>query len=136
MLDVLVALLLLALALGGACATLVQALRSTQDSLLLTRAVDFAADLADQLQHVASPGQLEAVLEESRGRMPAVLPAAGISPHQRVALVHPEESAGAMQGVLLLELGWRAPPGRDAGRLQLPVMLDPQLSREIGATPP
>ena len=45
MLDVLVALLLLAVTLTGACATLVQTLRATHAALLASRATDLAADL-------------------------------------------------------------------------------------------
>lgn len=77
MIDVLVALLLLALTLTGACLALVQATRATHDALLATHAADLAADISEELRHAGSPEQAEQLLKAWRGRVVSTLPVKG-----------------------------------------------------------
>lgn len=127
MLDVLVALLLLAVTLTGACATLVQTMRATHAALLATRAADLGADLGEDLQGVISAEQAEAVLGAWQGRIAAVLPVAGMEPEEIISLVampaEPEDSAGATPAdARELILRWRDATGSGTRQLRLPVL--------------
>lgn len=126
MVDVLVALLLLALTLTGACVTLIQAMRSTHGALLATRAVDLAADLAEELRAAASDAEALALLSAWRARAGSVLPAAGPAPEDFASLVRIPAAGGetgtadAVDGYLLT-LRWQAAPGGAVREMVLPV---------------
>jgi Tfp pilus assembly protein PilV len=120
MIDVLVALLLLAITLTGACATLVAAQRSTHSALLATRAVDLAADLAEELHTVTSITEIDALVAAWRGRASAELPVAGMEPDQFASLTQAAaQSAATSGGVPRHELTLRWHDGRAGGVRQL-----------------
>lgn len=120
LLDVLVALLLLAVALTGACATLIHTVRTTQDAMLASRAVDLAADLAEELKHAHS-SELDHLVAALRNRLPAVLPVTGLAPGQYVSISASGAGDEADIGPsLLLTLRWRSARG-EVSELSLPV---------------
>jgi hypothetical protein len=126
MVDVLVALLLLALTLTGACVTLIQAMRSTHGALLATRAVDLAADLAEELRVAASDAEAATLLSEWRARAASVLPAAGPAPEDFASLVPIPPAGGEAGSALLVDgflltLRWQAAPGGAVREMVLPV---------------
>jgi hypothetical protein len=126
MVDVLVALLLLALTLTGACVTLIQAMRSTHGALLATRAVDLAADLAEELRVAASDAEAATLVSEWRARAGSVLPAAGPAPEDFASLVAIPPASGDAGSALvvdgfLLTLRWQAAPGGAVREMVLPV---------------
>src|SRR5688572_108339 len=86
MLDVLVALLLLAIVLTGACATLMQTMRQVHGALLATRAADLAADLAEELRAAASAAQIDAAVAAWRTRVASTLPVGGLLPDEFASL--------------------------------------------------
>jgi len=124
MLDVLVALLLLAVALTGACATLVQALRATGDALRATQAADLAADFTEGLRGVTSPAQREALLVSWQTKVAAALPVTGMMPEEFATLVsvtpEPAEGATPVVSLLQLRLRWRG-SGGEVRELGLPL---------------
>lgn len=125
MLDVLVALLLLAVVLTGTCATLIQAVRSSGDALRATRAVDLAADLTEELRGAGSPAQAEAVLASWRSRVATVLPVGAMEPEEFASLaptsLEPAEDATTpVSPPLLLRLRWLG-AGSEQRELLLPV---------------
>lgn len=98
MIDVLVALLLLALTLAGACALLVNTMRSTRSALLTTRAVDLAADLAEDLLAAGAATPSAQQLASWRAQVAAVLPVGGLAEErfaQLAAVQGPAPTAGA-----------------------------------------
>src|SRR5690606_24448996 len=115
MLDVLIALLLLAVTLTGACATLVHTMRSTHDALLATRAVDLAADLSEELKHLAATMAPEEAVGAWRERVRAALPVAGLAPEQFASLVIADTAGtgepGADGALHLVTLRWRSTRG-------------------------
>jgi hypothetical protein len=128
MLDVLVALLLLAVTLTGACATLVQTMRATHGALLATQAVDLAADLIEELHDATSATQVDALLAAWRARVSASLPVAGMEPDEFAALALPvgaEEPATATGNVQRreLRLRWRDVRAGGVRQLTLPVAI-------------
>lgn len=125
MLDVLVALLLLAVVLTGTCATLIQAVRSSGDALRATRAVDLVADLTEELRGAGSTAQAEAVLASWRNRVPTVLPVGEMEPEEfaslaRSSLEPAEDAATPVSAPLLLRLRWLG-AGSEPRELVLPV---------------
>jgi Tfp pilus assembly protein PilV len=74
MIDALVALLLFAVGLLAACAALAHGLRATHEAVLNGRAVDFAADLGEDLRGLAE-GEAAAAFTAWQARMDADLPA-------------------------------------------------------------
>lgn len=112
MLDVLVALLLLAMVLTGTCVVLIQTLRATSDALLATRAVDLAADFTEDLHGVTSAEQADALLAAWRARVATLLPVAGMTPEDFASLTPtPPVTAGDTEPVVEifeLRLRWRA----------------------------
>lgn len=122
MLDVLVALLLLALTLTGACLTLLQTLRASHEALLATRAVDLAADLAEDLLGATSVTQVDTVLAAWRARVGSVLPVAGMDPEQFASLAEvarvPGDDAPPLRE---LTLRWMAVSARAPRELRLPL---------------
>jgi Tfp pilus assembly protein PilV len=128
MLDVLVALLLLAITLTGACVTLIHTMRSTHGALLATRAVDLAADLAEELRVSASDAEAMALLSAWRLRADDLLPAAGPAPEDFASLVRipaaDDETANAdsVDGYLIT-LRWQAAHGGAVREMVLPVAL-------------
>lgn len=126
LLDVLLALLLLAVALTGACATLVQTMRSTREALLATRAVDLATDLAEALRGADTPQQTEAVLEAWRVRAGEALPTAGLAAEHFADLrALPTTAEIGAAGVVLheLTLRWRSSADGAVSALSLPLAL-------------
>lgn len=126
MLDVLVALLLLAVTLSGACATLIQAMRASHGALLATRAVDLAADLSEQLQDATSEQQAQAMLTDWRARVAAQLPVAGMAPEEYASLdalpTAWDADAEPTPGGRELTLRWWRAAG-EARELRLPVVI-------------
>lgn len=124
MLDVLVALLLLALTLTGACVTLIQAMRASQDALLATRAADLAADFTEDLRRVQSQAQAEVLLTGWRDRVGSVLPVAGMDPVSYASLEPvPLDPAGEFASAVrayALRLRWRAAYS-EIRELELPI---------------
>lgn len=126
MVDVLVAMLLLAVTLTGACATLVQTMRATHAALLATRAVDLAADLSEELRQAASPDETSVLLADWRSRVATALPVAGLAPEQYVSLVpdEPLSEETSEPGVFrhVLTVRWRD-TREDLRELNLPVAM-------------
>lgn len=75
LLETLVALLLFALGLAGACATLVASLRATHQALLAGRAADLAADYVEDLHAAAADADFAALLGAAQQRANGSLPA-------------------------------------------------------------
>lgn len=116
MLDVLVALLLLAIVLTGTCGMLIQAVRASGDALRASQATDLAADLTEDLRGAGSLAQMEAVLASWRNRIATVLPVTGMEPEEFASLapspVEPvEDAATPVVSLLLLRLRWLAAGG-------------------------
>lgn len=126
MVDVLFALLLLAVVLTGTCATLIQAMRATHAALLTTRAVDLAADLAEELRGVSAASQLEPLVSAWRERVSASLPVTGMSPDEYGALVAvPPGAHGAPEQAVRhrVRLRWRDAVDGTVRELALPVAI-------------
>lgn len=121
MLDVLIALLLLAVTLTGACATLVQTMRATHGALLATRAIDLAADLTEELHGAASSTQADAVLAAWRVRAASAIPAAAVDAEEFASLTPAVELAEPVPGRYQLTLRWRDTRSDDVRQLSLPV---------------
>lgn len=139
MIDVLIALLLLAVTLAGACATLVRATRAAHQALLTTRAVDMAADLAEALEQPDRAGRPEELLAEWRSRIATALPTMGMAPEQVVSLapLAPADESGAwVEGVLELVLRWHGGPAQPPGEVRLPVMPDSATFAAIRSSSP
>lgn len=123
--DVLVALLLLAMVLTGTCAVLIQAVRASGDALRAARAADLAADLTEELRSATSAPQASAIVAAWRSRIPAVLPVSGLEPDEFASLTasDPEVADGATSPVvplLLLRLRWLG-AGSEPRELLLPI---------------
>lgn len=125
MVDVLVALLLLAVALASACATLIQTMRAMHGALLATRAVDLAADLTEELRGVTSATQAQSMVNAWRERVSVALPVAGLEPEQFAALmplpVEEGQAGDAAPRRYELTLRWHGPPAAELRELRLPV---------------
>jgi Tfp pilus assembly protein PilV len=117
LIDVLIALLLLAIALLGACAALVQTLRATHGAMLTTRAVDLVADLGEDLQSVTSITQRRTVFTAWRSRVATELPMAGIDSDSAVSWSRASDSLAATD----LVLRWRSTDDGALRELHLPV---------------
>ncbi len=125
MLDVLVALLLLAVVLTGACATSIQAIRATSDALRAMQAADLAADFTEELRTANSAAQAEALVATWRSQVPAMLPVGSMAPEEffALALLPPHPAQGATAPAVVprtLRLRWLA-AGNDVRELILPV---------------
>jgi type II secretory pathway pseudopilin PulG len=123
--DVLVALLLLAIVLTGTCAALIQAVRASGEALRTSRAADLAADLTEELRGASSVAQARTIVAAWRTRIPAVLPVAGLEAEEIVSLTafDPGPSEGATTPIaplMVLRLGWLA-AGSEARELVLPM---------------
>lgn len=127
MLDVLVALLLLSVTLGGACVTLIQTMRSVHSALLTTRAIDLATDLLEETRHVRSSGTAASLLVAWRRRVGATLPVAGLEPEHYAALAPASMDAdggpGGVAAGQVLTLRWHGARG-ELEELSLPMALD------------
>jgi type II secretory pathway pseudopilin PulG len=124
MFDVLVAVLLLAIALTGACLSLVHTMRASHAALLATRAVDLATDLSEQLRHAGSAAQAASLLAASRMHIAAVLPVAGMDPAdiaQLQPLAQADLPAPGAAGGLQLVLRWRQAGAASPRELRLPL---------------
>ena len=130
MLDVLVALLLLAIVLTGACATLVQTMRQVHGALLTTRAADLAADLAEELREVISATQADAAVAAWRTRVASALPIGGLLPEESASLRQvqaiSDDSAVEAGSAYEVTLRWRALPQGETASLTLPVAILPE----------
>jgi Tfp pilus assembly protein PilV len=126
MVDVLVALLLLAVALAGACAALLHALRTTHEALLTTRAVDLAADLTEDLRSVTSVTEAAQRLSGWRQQVIALLPVAGMRPED-IASLEPMPLAAEVTAAggpyFELTLRWNSRSSTTSQELRLPVVL-------------
>jgi type II secretory pathway pseudopilin PulG len=130
MVDVLVALLLLAVVLTGACATLMQTMRQVHGALLATRATDLAADLAEELRGAASAAQIDAAVAAWRTRVASTLPVGGLLPDEFASLRRVQTMSGDAAPetgpAYEVTLRWRELPRGAAGQLTLPVAMAPQ----------
>lgn len=125
MIDVLVALLLLAVSLAGACATLIQTMRATHGALLTTRAVDLAADLTEELRGATSVTEAGMMVEAWRGRVRAILPVRGLAPQIFAELAPVPAQEGQTGGApqrFELTLRWHDSPGTGLRDIHLPVI--------------
>lgn len=126
MLDVLIALLLLAVALTGACATLIHTMRSTHDALLATRAVDLAADLSEELKRLPAAMTPGDAVGAWRERVRVTLPVAGLAPEQFASLaiagIAGTDEPAADGALHLVTLRWRSARG-ELEELNLPVVI-------------
>lgn len=133
MLDVLIALLLLAVTLTGACGTLIQTMRATQGALLTTRAVDLATDLIEEARGVGSTEEADALLTAWRARVGAALPVAGLEPEQFASLnaapPNGEDEPAMDAPHQVLTLRWRGVNG------QLEELTLPLAAMALPATP-
>jgi Tfp pilus assembly protein PilV len=124
MLDVLVALLLLATVLTGTCVTLVHTMRATSAALLASRAVDLAADFTEDLRGATSVAQADSLLVAWRSRVAALLPVTGMVSEEfaSLALAPPAtaEEPEAAVTIYLLTLRWRAAQ-EETRELKLPI---------------
>jgi Tfp pilus assembly protein PilV len=124
MLDVLVALLLLAMVLTGTCVTLIHTMRATGAALLASRAVDLAADFTAELRGATSGTQADTMLVAWRSRIAALLPVSGMEPEDLASLAPaPPAAAGETQAAIRsyqLTLRWRVAP-EEIRELKLPV---------------
>lgn len=125
MLDVLLALLLLATVLAGTCAALIQAVRASGESLRASRAADLAADLIEELRGAASATQANGILAAWRNRIPAALSVAGLGPEEMASLTasDPQPAGDAtipVAPLLLLRLQWIG-TGSETRELVLPL---------------
>jgi Tfp pilus assembly protein PilV len=125
MVDALVALLLLAVCLAGACATLFQTMRTTHDALLTTLAVDLAADLTEELRFATSDASRATVVDVWRERVMEILPVGGLQPGEFAALVPTPaaqgEAVNASLSYMELVLQWHSLPGSGLHELRLPI---------------
>ncbi len=106
MVDVLVALVLLAITMAGACTTIFQSLRATHRAQLATHAVDLAADLIEQTHGLAPEADLSAILAQWRDRVAAVLPVAGMQPDEYASLTPRPAPAADLPQIADLRLRW------------------------------
>lgn len=111
MLDCLVALLLFALALSGACAISIRALRATHVALQESRAIDLAADLSESLRQASSGADARSRIEELQRRMEREMPVAGIDSARHASISElpatPTTRPAAMRQITLR---WNDPP--------------------------
>lgn len=109
MVDVLVALLLLALVLTGACAALIQSMRATREALLATQAVDLAADVLEELRAVRTLEQAREVVAIRRGQARGLLPVDAAAEETWLVLESRPDMAATTDGALqVLALRWLA----------------------------
>lgn len=124
--DVLLAILLLATGLAGACAALIRTLQSTHDALLATRAVDLATDLAEQLLLAGNGAEVDSVFTRWRSTVGDSLPVAGLEPEALATLLPslPDASSGvSLPGSYTLTLHWRVRGESRLQELQFPVVV-------------
>lgn len=121
MLDVLVALLLLAVALAGASVTLIQSMRATHGALLGMHAADLAADLAEELRNVNSVTLRDSTMTAWRDRAVTLLPARGLDPDQ-FATLRASTAAGRTTAEYELHLRWHDAPRGAVRELRVPVL--------------
>jgi type II secretory pathway pseudopilin PulG len=130
MLDVLVALLLLAIVLTGAFTTLMQTMRQVHGALLTTRATDLAADLAEELRGATSAAQIDAVVTAWRRRVATTLPVGTLAPEEfgslRRVLPPSGDIAPATESAHEVTLRWRELPRGGSGELTLPLAITPE----------
>lgn len=75
LLETLIALLLFAMGLLGACSALTASLRATHRALLASRAVDLAADYVEDLHAAAADADLDLLLATAQQQARTSLPA-------------------------------------------------------------
>lgn len=109
--EALVAILLLAIAMIGAAAALVDSLAGQRAALLQTRATDLAADLAEALRAAPDTGSVNAEIAAWRAQVGRTLPLAEAT----VA------STDALPGRVDIRLQWHGGRGAPVSQLQLPI---------------
>jgi Tfp pilus assembly protein PilV len=118
MLEVLIALLLFAVALLGSCASLVHGMRAAHSALLLTRAVDLAADLAEDVRGLPAGGEVDAAVAQWHERVGSALPVSSADFAGATTV-----TADPLSPQLDLWLRWRDPSAGASQELQLPAIL-------------
>lgn len=115
--DVMVALALLAIALLGACGSLHFALRASRASAWQSTAVDLVADLAEDLQlpDAALPSAVR--LDAWRARLRLVLPTGEVAALQARTVTTGDLHVSFSD----LQLEWTGMPGQPAQSLRLPL---------------
>jgi Tfp pilus assembly protein PilV len=120
--EVLIALLLLALALLGAGVTLVQSMHANHAASLQTRAVDLATDLAEDLQSARSATNIAAAIARWRQLVPATLPVGGIAPAEYSVASLVTAGTGPAPTRFDLQLRWLDGATNEPFTLLLPVV--------------
>ncbi len=120
--EALVALLLLATALMGAGATLVESLAGQRAALLQTRAADLAGDLAEALRSAADAATATAEMNSWRALVAQQLPQATPLAISRVA-ASPTGATPLLPTDLQIDLQWHDGRGRAPARLMLPLSI-------------
>jgi Tfp pilus assembly protein PilV len=107
--EALVAILLLAIAMLGAAAALVDSLAGQRAALLQTRATDLAANLAEALRASPDAASVTAEIEAWQGLVRNSLPLVEAA----------ADTSSALPGRVDIRLRWRGGRGTPASRLQL-----------------
>lgn len=120
MVDVLVALVLLAVTMTGACTTIFHSLRATHRAQLATHAADLAADLIEQTRGLPPGADVTAILAQWRDRVAVILPVAGMQPGEYASLTPRPASSAHLPPIADLRLRWHE-DSRTVRELHLPV---------------
>jgi len=121
--EALIALLLLAISLLGAGATLVESLAASRATLLESRASDLAGDLAESLRPPHTAVSQVAIVADWQHDARDVLPLSPGEPLAYARLVDLAATRGRLPENHSIELGWWDQAARAPHRLQLPVAL-------------
>jgi Tfp pilus assembly protein PilV len=119
--DVLVALALLAVALLGSVAALTQTLAQSRAAALHTRAVDLAADFAEELRASAAAAERMTTLAAWQSRVAQALPVGTLPPAQYATAIAVAPTAQLPHARVDLVLRWHEPPANHPQQLTLPV---------------
>jgi hypothetical protein len=124
LIETLVALLLLSVTLLGTASTLVRTISSSRSAALHTRAVDLAADLAEELR--AQPIDVNSIttsplLADWRARVAAALPVANLSPAEYADVASPVASPSPAPVQLHTALRWHHSALGQLDTLQVPL---------------
>jgi Tfp pilus assembly protein PilV len=122
LMEALLALLLLAVAVGGAGSALVESLAGQRSAQLRTRAADLAADMAEALRATPDAASLQTEIALWQALVQQQLPGGASQ-----VLVRPQPSATreAMPAGFDIQLQWRDGRMAAPAQLQLPIALAP-----------